>query len=97
MTEEKLDLDPSIDTKEEIEEYALTQTDAWKNRRRMAYFSLYSIVIVTYWALFLVPESRLKILEEVITWFYFIMGSIVGAYVGFSTLDKKWSNKGGGK
>lgn len=70
----------------------IDQTDTWRNRRRMAYFSLFSIVIVTYWALFVVPEDRLKILEEIITWFFFIMGSVVGAYMGFSAYEKKWNN-----
>lgn len=70
----------------------IDQTDTWRNRRRMAYFSLFSIVIVTYWALFVVPENRLKVLEEIITWFFFIMGSVVGAYMGFSAYEKKWNN-----
>lgn len=62
----------------------------WKNRRRMAYISLYSILIVTYLILFIVPMDRLNQLDEIITWFYLVMGSVVGAYVGFSTLDDKW-------
>lgn len=70
----------------------IDQTDTWRNRRRMAYFSLFSIVVVTYWALFVVPENRLKVLEEIITWFFFIMGSVVGAYMGFSAYEKKWNN-----
>jgi hypothetical protein len=61
--------------------------DNWKNRRRMSWVSLISILVVTYLALFHVPIERLKILEQVITWFYFVMGSIIGAYVGFATLD----------
>lgn len=69
------------------------ETDTWRNRRRMAYFSLFSIIIVTYWALFVIPESRLKILGEIITWFFFIMGSVVGAYMGFSAYEKKWNNR----
>jgi hypothetical protein len=73
------------------------QTDTWRNRRRMAYFSLFSIILVTYWVLFSVPESRLKLLDEVITWFYFVMGSIIGAYMGFSAFEKKWNKSGGTK
>ena len=61
----------------------------WKNRRRMAWLSLISILIVTILAFFIVAESRLKLLGDVINMFYLTMASIVGAYVGFATLDKK--------
>lgn len=61
--------------------------DRWRNRRRMAWVALWAIMIVTYFALFSVPVERLNVLKEVITWFYFVMGSVVGAYVGFATLD----------
>lgn len=56
-----------------------------KNRRKMAWVALISIMVVTYLAFFHVSIERLKVLGEVITWFYFVMGSIVGAYLGFST------------
>ncbi len=61
--------------------------DRWRNRRRMAWTALISIFVVTYMAFFKVPVERLNVLKEVITWFYFVMGSVVGAYVGFATLD----------
>lgn len=35
------------------------------------------------------PVERLTALNDVITWFYFTMASIVGAYMGFAT----WSAK----
>ena len=63
----------------------------WKNRRRMAYISLFFLIFVAFLAIFVVPVERLKVLEEIITWFFFIMGSVIGAYVGFSTLDDKWN------
>lgn len=84
--------EPSTEEVQQEKLIRMDQTDTWRNRRRMAYFSLFSIVIVTYWALFVVPENRLKILEEIITWFFFIMGSVVGAYMGFSAYEKKWNN-----
>lgn len=62
----------------------------WKHRRRMAYISLVSILIMTYLILFIVPLNRLDKLDELITWFYIVMGSIIGAYVGFATFDDKW-------
>lgn len=61
----------------------------WQNRRRMAWLALISILIVTILAFFIVAESRLKLLGDVINMFYLTMASIVGAYVGFATLDKK--------
>lgn len=59
----------------------------WRNRRRMAWLSLISILIVTGIMIFYVPEARLTKLEVVITWFYMVMASIVGAYMGFATLS----------
>jgi len=61
----------------------------WQNRRKMAWIALISILVVTILAFFVVEESRLKLLGDVINMFYLSMASIVGAYVGFATLDKK--------
>ena len=61
----------------------------WQNRRKMAWIALASILVVTILAFFVVEESRLKLLGDVINMFYLSMASIVGAYVGFATLDKK--------
>lgn len=63
----------------------------WKNRRRMAWFSLISMIGITILILFtdLVPVARLSILSEVITWFYFCCASVIGAYMGFTT----WASK----
>ena len=59
----------------------------WKNRRRMAWTSLGAMIFFTFLILFtsIVPESRLTILSEVITWFYFSMASIIGMYMGATT------------
>ena len=66
-----------------------------KSRRQMAWLALISMLMVTYCALFKVSPERLKVLSEVITWFYFTMASIVGSYVGFSAyLDMKSPKKG---
>lgn len=73
--QENKSYDPALDKKR------------WGNRRRMAWMSLVSIIAVTILILFtdLVPESRLQILSEVITWFYFSLASVIGAYMGFTT------------
>ena len=59
----------------------------WKNRRRMAWLSLASMILVTGIILFtdIVEIERLKVLTDVITWFYFSCASIIGAYMGFTT------------
>ena len=65
------------------------QKSRWQNRRKMAWIALASILVVTILAFFVVEESRLKLLGDVINMFYLSMASIVGAYLGFATLDKK--------
>ncbi len=59
----------------------------WKNRRRMAWTSLISMILVTYALLFTTwcPETRLTIVAEVITWYYLGCVSVVGAYMGVTT------------
>jgi len=58
----------------------------WSNRRRMAWTSLISMLVLTVALLALpIPESRLKILAEPLTWFFLSMTSIIGAYMGFTT------------
>lgn len=59
----------------------------WKNRRRMAWVSLISMIVVTFFILFTnaVSIEKLKVLGEVITWYYFASASVVGAYMGFTT------------
>jgi len=59
----------------------------WKNRRRMAWLCLIAIFIVMAIAMFKIPNDRLALLSELIGWFFTVMASIIGAYVGFSTLD----------
>lgn len=73
-----------------FKEYLKVGSYRWKNRRRMAWVALVAILVVTYWCMFCVRVDRLKELNDIITWFYLTMGSIIGAYVGFSTLDDKW-------
>lgn len=63
----------------------------WRNRRRMAWISFFSMLVVTALCFFWVPESRLEKLSDVITWYYMAMASIVGAYMGFTT----WASKSG--
>lgn len=58
----------------------------WKNRRKMAWVSLAAIIGVTIAMLFApIPETRLIILKEPVTWFYFSMASVIGMYMGATT------------
>jgi len=58
----------------------------WKNRRRMAWVSLVAMIIVTILLMFgPIPDSRLKILADPLTWFFFSMASIIGMYMGATT------------
>jgi hypothetical protein len=61
----------------------------WKNRRRMAWTSVVGMLIVTA-LLFFAPidNERLKIIAEPITWYYFCSSAVIGAYMGFTTVEK---------
>jgi hypothetical protein len=77
-------LDPKIEA--EIER------NKWRGRRRMAAISLASMIILMTLLLFApIAESRIKLLEEPVTWFFFSMASVIGAYMGFTT----WASKKG--
>lgn len=84
-------------TVKEAKEIALKRSiliaNRWKHRRRMAYMSIFSIIWVTYALMFKMSDERVKALENIITWFYITMSSIIGAYVGFATLDDKWKKE----
>lgn len=62
----------------------------WTHRRRMAYAALASMIVLT--AYIVSPWmkiERLTAASDIVSWFYFAMASIVGAYMGFAT----WSAK----
>ena len=62
------------------------ERNKWRGRRKMGWVALTSILAVTALLLFApISEERLKILSEPITWFYFSMASVIGAYMGFTT------------
>lgn len=61
--------------------------DRFKNRRKMAWLSLISIIVITLLACFLVPFDRLSILENLLSWFYTVMTSIVMSYMGAATVE----------
>lgn len=79
---------------QEAKELALKRSiliaNRWKHRRRMAYLSLCSIMFVTFFLMFGISVEKIKALENIISWYYITMASIIGAYLGFATLDDKW-------
>jgi len=72
-------------------------TNIWRNKRRMAYIALGSTIVFTIFffvicvinpifvPLFVFDEFRIRILSDVIEWFYLTMASIIGAYIGFTS------------
>lgn len=80
-------------TSKELETIYKAKSLRWRTRRRLAYISITSIIMVTYWAFFKLDIDKLNALKDIISWFYTIMGSIIGSYVGFSTIDDKWQNE----
>ena len=59
--------------------------DRWKNRRRMAYTALYSVIITTIYVL--VNGIDVTSVGGILTTFYGGMFSIILSYCGFSTWD----------
>jgi uncharacterized membrane protein len=61
----------------------------WENRRKMAWLSLISMIAITLILIFL-PESiitvsKLSVISEFVTWFYFACTGVIGAYMGVTT------------
>lgn len=64
-------------------------TDRWTNRRRMAWISL--IAGLTYPLLVLATDSLQ--LKDIAVPFYMFVSAVVGSYIGFATVDDKWSKE----
>lgn len=65
------------------------EKDRWKNRRRMAWISL--LAGIFYPIVVLVSDSAM--LSALAASFYLFVSAVVGAYVGFATVDHKWENE----
>lgn len=58
--------------------------DKWINRRKMAW--------IAFWASLLFPFLIFFIdIKDIVGPFYLFTGSVVSAYIGFATLDDKWT------
>ncbi len=65
----------------------------WKTRRRITIITLVWMVIKTLLLFYTIPESKLAVLGEPITWSYFIEGAIITAYFGFKAFAKDQINQ----
>lgn len=63
--------------------------DRWLHRRRMAYLSM--VAGLTFPALLLLTDSAQ--LGAIAAPFYMFVGAVVGAYLGFATLDDRWQKE----
>jgi hypothetical protein len=63
--------------------------DRWKNRRRMAWLALVAGLLFP--VLLLVTESDQ--LGAVAGSFYLFVSAVVGAYIGFATVDDRWQKE----
>lgn len=78
------DLDLNKDGKVSDNEFKLI-LDRWINKKKMAWVALIGILVICILSFFIISEVKLKVLEEIIIWSFIILGSIVGAYMGFSS------------
>ena len=59
----------------------------WKNRRRMAWLSLCTMVVfVSLLTLDWIPVERVTTLEPIITTFLYVLGGVIVAYMGFTSM-----------
>jgi hypothetical protein len=62
--------------------------DRWKNRRKMAWISLAAALLFP----LLLLATNSDQLGAVAGPFYIFVGAVVGAYIGFATVDDKWQS-----
>lgn len=60
-----------------------------RNRRQMAWVALIALVVSGFSLMFLVPETRLTKLTNMLDLYWISLGGIVGAYVGITA----WMSK----
>lgn len=67
----------------------MTEYDRWKNRRRMAWICM--TAAIGYPLLVLASDS--KSLGDIAVPFYMFVSAVVGAYIGFATIDDRWQKQ----
>lgn len=66
----------------------MTTADRWKNRRAMAWLALIAGLVFPL-LLWVTDSSQLGAVAGP---FYIFVGAVVGAYIGFATVDDKWQH-----
>ena len=64
--------------------------DRWKNRRKMAWVAFYAGVLFPLWLLISIPLGKYDALVSIAVPYLLFISSVVGAYIGFATVDDKW-------
>jgi len=67
----------------------------FRNRRRMAWLSFFSMIAATMLIFFYVPAQNVNHYEVIIAWFYGTLSSIIITYMGVTILP--YFGKGGGQ
>lgn len=65
---------------------SLKDKGIFKNRRIMAYISLFSILIITIYVFGYIPPEGVKHYSELLFWFFTTLGAIVITYMGSTVL-----------
>lgn len=85
---ENNDIDVNGDGQVDEKEYAIYERKA-TNRRKLAWVSLIAMIATAYCIMFLVPETKLERIKDMLDLYWISLGGIVGAYVGMSA----WASK----
>lgn len=72
----------------------MNTADRWKNRRKMAWICLWAGVSFPAWLLMAMLIGDVSPLVSIATPYLVFIGSVVGAYIGFATVDDKWHPDG---
>lgn len=68
----------------------MSEIDRWRNRRKMAWICLWAGVSFPAWLLMAMLVGDAAPLVTIATPYLLFIGSVVGAYIGFATIDDKW-------
>lgn len=95
MSEEDVKLNGDINSSPLSDEEKMdAQRKRWKNRRRMAWISVFCLIGTILLLFFApIPDSRLAIIADPISMMAFVFGGIVSAYMGFSAMEKNKTGK----
>lgn len=56
-----------------------------KSRRQMAWVAMVTMPAFVVLAMFVVPESKLNAITNILQWYFTVAAAIVGTYCGFAT------------